>query len=137
MEDEPPLSRAEAQALLRYAEATYRATTASQRRIATAALALTCLFALITLVAGVQALRIRAGVDDVADRPLVEALGVQIADPRPFMERAQLRIEAVVLGVAAAGAGLITLLCLAVFAIARPPGGLRGLPKPRAGGPGP
>jgi hypothetical protein len=134
MDAEQPLTRPEADALLHYVEATYRAVTAPQRRVAMAALVLAALFGVLTLIGGVQWLRTRARIDDVADKPLVEALGVAIPDPRPAMERAQLRIQALVWGVAGVAAAMLGLLFSAVYAVARPPGGLRGpLRQPPAG----
>jgi hypothetical protein len=41
------------------------------------------------------------------------------------MERAQLRIQALVWGVAGVAAAMLGLLFSAVYAVARPPGGLR------------
>lgn len=129
MDPEQPLTRAEAQALLSYAEATYRSVTASQRRIAVVALALATVFGLLSLVSGSQWLQTRSSIDDVVDEPLVEGFGIQVPDPRPALERAQLRIQSLIWGVAAAASVALTLLFAAVYAIVRPIGGVRGSPN--------
>ena len=121
MDAEQPLTRTEARALLQYAEATYRSVTASQRRIAAAALALTVVFALLCLISGVQWLQTRSRVAAVVDAPLVEALGVEIADPRPALERMQLRVQALAWGGATGATGLLALLLGAIYLVARPP----------------
>ncbi len=125
--EEQPLSRAEAQALLQYAEATYRSVTTYRRRVAAAAVALMIVFGLVCVFAAAQWLSTRSRVDDVPDRALVEALGVEIPDPRPAVERGQLRLQSLLWGVVTGAAATMTLLSLAVYLMSRPPGGLRGI----------
>lgn len=116
---EQPLTRAEAQALLQYAEATYRSVTAYRRRIATAALAMALVFGLLFLLTAAQWLSTRARVDDVADVPLIEVVGVEVPDPRPALERAQLRIQSLLWGALAGASGAAATLFVAVYLIAR------------------
>ncbi len=121
MEPDQPLTRAEAQALLGYVELTYRAVTATQRRIAVAALTVAVVFGLLAATAGVQWATTRSAIDEVRDEPLVDVVGVQIPDPRPALERGQLRLQSLVWGVIAAAAAAVALLSLIVFLLARPP----------------
>ena len=93
--------------------------------MAGAALVLAGLFALLTLFSGFQWLDTKSQVADVADKPLVEALGVEIPDPRPAVERTMLRMQALVWGAATAGAATFTLLFSAVYLVARPDAALR------------
>ena len=133
--DDQPLTREEAQQLLARTEAIYRSVTGPRRRVATAALILAGLFGVLTLVSGVQWLQTRSQVEQVVDEPLVEALGVEIPDPRPAMERARLRIQALVWGVATAGAAAVMLLFAALHLVARPPAAVRALERDLASGP--
>lgn len=120
-EHQEALTRAEAQALLGYVEATYRSVTSSRRRIATALLAVAILFGLLCLVSAVQWASTRARIAAVEDAPLVEALGVEIPDPRPAIERGQLRLQALVWQLITIAAGAIALVFLALWALTRPP----------------
>jgi hypothetical protein len=119
--DDQPLTRTEAEALLRYAEATYRATTAWRRRLAAAAAVFAVLFGLLFLVSAAQWWITSASIDDVVDAPLVEALGVEVPDPRPALERAQLRIRALLWGLAACGTGSALLVFGGAYFVVRPP----------------
>ena len=123
MEPDQPLSRAEAQALLSYAELTYRSMTATRRRVAMAALTVALLFALIAVGGAVQWASTQSRLAAVEDAPLVEALGVEIPDPRPAIERGQLRLQALVWQVVTLTAGASALLFGALYLLARPPTG--------------
>lgn len=137
MEPDQPLSRAEAQALLAYVEATYRSVTATRRRIATAALAVAIVFGLLCAASAIQWAATRARIAAVDDTPLVEALGVEIPDPRPALERGQLRLQALVWQLASAGTGVVTLLFAALYALLRPSAAPpRPAADPRSGAPG-
>ena len=121
MEPDQSLTRAEAQALLQYVELTYRSVTATRRRVATAALAVAILFGLLCAISTVQWATTRSSIDAVADESLIEVVGVRIPDPRPALERTQLRLQALVWGLAASVTGAVTLLFLAVYGLARVP----------------
>ena len=115
-----PITRDEAHALLQYAEATYREVTSTRRRLARVALIVTAVFALLFVVTASQWLGTRNRVDDVRDAPLAGALGVEIPDPRPALERAQLRIQALLWGSLSAVSAVAALLSFAAHVIARP-----------------
>lgn len=121
MEPDQSLTRSEAQALLAYVEATYRSVTATRRRVAIGALAVAIVFGLLSLFSAVQWLTTRASIDDVADRPLVDVVGVEIPDPRPALERGQLRLQSMVWGFVSAGTGMVALLFGVLYLLARPP----------------
>ena len=107
--------------LLRYAELTYLAVTDQRRRLAVVALSVAALFGLVTLVGGFQSLSLRSRIATVEDTTLVDAMGVQIPDPRPAIQRTELRLMAFVWGVLAIAALVPTLLALLVYMVVRPP----------------
>ena len=134
METDEALTRADAQALLAYAQVTYAAVTEQRRRLATAFLAVALLFAALALLSGVKWAATVGQIDEVEDAALIDTLGVRVPDPRPAFERTELRIRAFGWGVVAAGAGLIALLAGGMFALVRPAGlppELRALPAAR------
>lgn len=120
MEPDQTLTRAEAQVLLAYAERTYRSVTDVRRRLSRVALIVAVLVSILFVIALLEWLSTRAAVDDVEDRPLVEALGVEIPDPRPAVERAQLRVQAAFWGFASLVTAAAALLFLAFWALTRP-----------------
>lgn len=121
MEAEEPLTRAEARALLAYADLTYRSVTSMRRKIAAMVLVLAVLFGLLCIVTAVQWAGDRSRLAAIEDRPLVDALGVQIPDPRPAFERGAVRVQMLVWGVTAAVSAVLTVLCLGVYWLVRPP----------------
>ena len=130
-EEKPAISDTER--LLRYADLTYRAVTDQRRRLAVVALSIAALFGLATLVGGFQSLSLRSRIATVEDAALVDAMGVQIPDPRPAIQRTELRLMAFVWSVVAIAALIPTLLALLTYVVVRPP------PPPRfdRAGPGP
>lgn len=109
---------------------TYRAATEQRRRLASFLTAVTLLFGLLGLAAGYQWLQIQERVAAVEDRPLVEALGLRVPDPRPAMERTALRVRGAVYGVAAIAAAVMALLALGLrllVAPSRPPPAVEAL----------
>lgn len=121
MEQDEALTRAEARALLAYADVTYRAVTSLRRRVATVALAVAVMFGVASIVSTVQWASTRSDVAAVADDPLVDVLGVQIPDPRPAIERAQLRVQMLLWGFGALATAAPALVSLAVYLIVRTP----------------
>lgn len=120
MDSDEPLTRADAEALLRYAHVTYSAVTEQRRRMSAMFLAIAVLFGAIALVCGVQWATTTAQINDVQDAALVDTLGVRVPDPRPAFERTELRIRAFGWAVVAAGSGLIALVAAGISALARP-----------------
>ena len=121
VEDEQALTRAEARALLAYADVTYRSVTSLRRRVATIALAVAVLFGVLCIVSTVQWAGDRARLARVTDEALVDVLGVQVPDPRPAIERGQIRVQILLWGFGAATSGAVTLLFLAIYCVLRPP----------------
>jgi type VI protein secretion system component VasF len=119
--DDDRLTKDDAERLLRYAELTFRAVTDQRRRLAIIALSIAALFGLVALFGGFQSLSLRSQIDDVEDATLVEAVGVEIPDPRPAIERTGLRLMAFVWGVLAIASLIPTLLALLTYAVIRPP----------------
>ena len=107
-------------ALLRYAEATYRAVTEQRRRQAAVALGVVLVFGLVTLIAGVQWISVRTQVDELPNDPLIEAFGVSIPDPRPAIERVELRIKAFVWGMVSITSLMLSLLAVGTYLMVRP-----------------
>jgi hypothetical protein len=120
VQSDEPLTSADAQALLRYAQVTYGAVTEQRRRLAIAFLAIAVLFGAVTLVCAVKWGTTAAQIDQVRDAALVDTLGVRVPDPRPAFERAELRMRAFGWAVVAAGSGLIALVAAGLFALVRP-----------------
>lgn len=88
------------------------------------------LFGVLMLVSGVQWLQTRSQIEQVVDEPIVEALGVEMPDPRPAVERARLRIQSLVWAVAMVAAAAFALLFAAIHLVARPDRTLRSLEQP-------
>ena len=122
MDTDEALTRADAEALLAYAQVTYAAVTEQRRRLAKAFLAVALLFAALALLSGVKWATTASQIDEVEDAALIDTLGVRVPDPRPAFERTELRIRAFGWGVVAAGTGLIALLAAGMFALVRPAG---------------
>ena len=119
--DEQRVGVDDTERLLRYAELTFRAVTDQRRRLAIIALSIAALFGLVTLFGGFQSLSLRSRIDAVEDATLVEAVGVEIPDPRPAIERTSLRLMAFVWGVLALASLIPTLLALLTYWVIRPP----------------
>lgn len=120
MDSDDPLTRADAQALLRYAQVTYGAVTEQRRRLSAAFLVLAVLFGVIALVCAVKWGSTRAQIEEVRDAALIDTLGVRVPDPRPAFERTELRIRAFGWAVFAAGSALVALVTAALYALVRP-----------------
>ena len=116
----PPGPTPEAEVLLRYAQATYTAVTEQRRRVATALLVVAAGFAALAVVCGVQWATTSAAVDDVEDAALVDTLGVRVPDPRPALERAELRLRAFGWAVLAGGALLVAVVSGGLYLLIRP-----------------
>ena len=117
-------------ALLRYAELTYRAVTEQRRRQAAVALGVAAVFGLMAVWSALQWQSTRSTIADVQDASMVDVMGLQVPDPRPMIERGELRLRAFVWGAAAAATAVLALLALGVYAVVRPapapaPGELR------------
>lgn len=121
MDAEEPLTRAEARVLLAYADLTYRSVTSVRRKIAVGALVLAVAFGLLCAVGASQWASDRSRLAAIEDRALVDALGVEVPDPRPAFERALLRVQMLFWGFIAAAAGGMTVLWLGVYWLVRPP----------------
>lgn len=116
-----PATSEQLEQLQRYAELTYRTLTGQRRRVAAAALVVALVFGLLALLAGVRWADTNRQAAAVQDATLVEGLGLSIPDPRPAVERAELRLRAVVLGIAAVACGGTSLLAVGVWALMHPP----------------
>ena len=121
MDAEEPLSRAEARALLAYADVTYRSVTSVRRKLARGAVVLAVVFGVGCAWATTQWAADRSRLDAIEDRPLVDVMGVQLPDPRPAIERSQVRVQVLFWGFVAVSAGGMTLLWLGVYWLIRPP----------------
>lgn len=115
-----PLASDDVDALLRYAELTYRSVTSFRRRVAVTALVLGVLLGLASAFCAMQWLTTRSTIAGVEDSALVEAFGVEIPDPRPAVERGQLRVEALLWAFAAGALATLALFFLGMWALARP-----------------
>lgn len=120
MDSDEPLTSADAEALLSYAQVTYRAVTEQRRRLSAAFLAIAVLFGAIALVCAVQWAGTAAQIDEVRDAALIDTLGVRVPDPRPAFERTELRMRAFGWAVVTVGAGLIALIAAGFYALVRP-----------------
>lgn len=114
------MSRGDAEVLLRYSQAIFRAVTEQRRRQATAALIVAVLFGLISLWSLAQWVTTRNAVAEVPDDPLIEVVGVGIPDPRPALQRGELRLRAFVWGAAAVASGTMLLLGALAYFLVRP-----------------
>ena len=137
MAEEQPLTRREAEALLVYAEATHRTVTGFRRRIAAVGVVVAVTFGAISGWALLQWGSTRTQIAAVPDDPLIEGLGIRIPDPRPAVQRGELRVRSLLWAVVALGSGVVALLGLGLFLLVRPaplPPGLRDRPvtAPRA-----
>ena len=121
MDIDEPLTQAQGQALLEYAQLTYEAMTAYRRRVAAVALVMATIVGLLCVFSATQWLSTRSRVADVPDEALIEAMGVRIPDPRPAMERVQLRVIAALWAFVTGTTAFVALLFLGVYAFVRPP----------------
>ena len=115
-----PITQSQAADLLRYAQLTYRAVTEQRRRIALITLVVACVFGAITLWAGSNWLSAKSAIDDVEDASIVDVMGVQIPDPRPALERGELRVRAFGWGVIGGTSLVLALLASGVYLFVRP-----------------
>lgn len=107
--------------LLRYAELTYQVVAGQRRRQAWTRLLVALVLGALAVVAGLRWADAREQARGVEDEALVEALGVSIPDPRPAIQRAELRVRAFFYGWAAVSCGSLALLSVAAWAAVRPP----------------
>jgi hypothetical protein len=114
------LSRPQRARLPRYAEATYLAVTQQGRRQAAVALGVVLVFGIVTLVAGMRWAALRTEITELPDDPLIEAFGVRIPDPRPAIERTELRIRAFAWGMVAMTSLVLSLLAFGIYLLVRP-----------------
>ena len=121
MDADEPLTRAEGKVLLEYAHLTYDAVTSYRRRLARIALGMAAIVGVLCIFSATQWLSTSNRVSEVGDETLVEAMGVQIPDPRPALERGQLRVIATLWEFVTIASGVITVMFLAAYALARPP----------------
>ena len=121
MDAEETLTRAEARALLAYADLTYRSVTSMRRKIAGGVLVLAALFAVLCAGTAMQWADDRSRLAAIEDRTLLDALGVEVPDPRPAFERGQVRVQMFLWAFVAAVCGALSALCLAVYWLVRPP----------------
>lgn len=121
MDADEPLTRAQGQALLEYAHLTYEAVTSYRRRVAKVALGMAAVVGVLCIFSASQWLSANNRLSEVPDEALIDALGVQIPDPRPGLERVQLRVIATLWEFVTVASGVITLMFVAAYALARPP----------------
>ena len=130
MDTDEPLTHAQAEAILEYAQLTYTAVTSWRRRLASVALIMATVVGLMCAFSATRWLSTRSELADIPDEALIDVMGVEIPDPRPALERAQLRVVSLLWGFGAGLTGAITLLFLALHALARPPAGPGGRRRP-------
>ena len=94
MDAQEPLTREQGRALLEYAQLTYEAVTSYRRRVARVALAMAAIVGVMCIFSATQWLSTSNRVSEVTDETLVDTMGVRIPDPRPALERGQLRVIA-------------------------------------------
>jgi len=104
-----------------YAFLAYQAVTATRRRSARVAAAVAVLFAVMSLWGLARQADLRRQAAAVEDAALVEALGVRIPDPRPDIERLELRVRATAYGVVALVAALPAAAAALLWLLLRPP----------------
>ena len=114
------ITQSQATDLLRYAQLTYRAVTEQRRRIALIALVIACVFGVIALWAGSNWLGATSAIDEVEDASIVDVMGVQIPDPRPALERGELRLKAFGWGIVGGTSLLFALLAFGIYLLVRP-----------------
>lgn len=121
MDGDAPMTQAQGQALVEYAQLTYTAVTSWRRRMAAAALAMAIVVGAMCAFSATQWLSTRDRIAAVPDSALIEGFGVSIPDPRPGLERTQLRVVSLLWGFASGVTGGLALLFLVIYALARPP----------------
>jgi hypothetical protein len=110
------------QLLLALTAANLRSSREQRRRIGAFVLAFAALCAAVALLfAGLWVATDRRA-DAISDRPLVriDALNVEIPDPRPSLERGTLRLRALVYGVAALASAGVGLVAAVLWVLIRP-----------------
>lgn len=101
----------------------YHVVTTGQRRAVWLLAVVAALFAVVALWSTGRYVELRKQVDTVKDSALVERFGVRIPDPRPAIERAELRMRATAFGGLAVVAGLVTVGMAVAALLVRPPSG--------------
>lgn len=99
----------------------YQAVTAGQRRAATLLAVVAVLFGVVALWSVGRYAALREQVDAVEDAALVDQFGVRIPDPRPAIERAELRVRSTAFGSLAVVAGLMAAGAAVGALLVRPP----------------
>jgi hypothetical protein len=101
----------------------YRLVTSWQRRVAWVLAIVTLLFAAACLWSALRAVELNGQAAAVEDVALVDRFGIRIPDPRPAIERAELRVRATAYSGLAIGTGLAASVTLLGVLLVRPPGG--------------
>jgi hypothetical protein len=111
----------------------YYAVTTGQRRVAWLLMVVAVLFGVVAIWSAGRYVRLQEQVDAVKDSALVERFGVRIPDPRPAIERVELRMRATAFGGLAVVAGLVAAGVAIGALLVRPPRGSRAPPDGGAG----
>jgi Short C-terminal domain len=118
----------------------YQAVTVGQRRAVWLLVVVAALFGAMALWSVGRYADLRGQIDAVKDSALVDRFGVRIPDPRPTIERAELRLRATAFGGLAVVSGLVTVGATVSALLVRPPKDLRApkassttVSRPRAG----
>lgn len=101
----------------------YQAVTAGQRRAATLLAVVAVLFGVVALWSVSRYTALKEQVDAVEDAALVDRFGLRIPDPRPAIERAELRVRATAFGGLAVVVGLVAAGAAVGALLVRPPKG--------------
>ena len=101
----------------------YHVVTTGQRRAVWLLAVVAALFAVVALWSTGRYVELRNEAATVKDSALVERFGVRIPDPRPAIERAELRMRASAFGAFAIVAGLVTVGMAVAALLVRPPSG--------------
>lgn len=116
-----PATQSQATDLLRYAQLNYRAATDLRRRMSLVALAVVVVFGLLALWGAMNWLSATAAADAVEDEAIVDVMGVRIPDPRPALERGELRVRAFGWSLIGGFSALMSLLAAGIYWLVRPP----------------
>ena len=112
----PPVSQGPDGALL-----LYRVVTTWQRRAAWVLAVVALSFGAVCAWSTLRTLDLRAQADAVEDVTLAQGFGIRIPDPRPTIERAELRVRSTAHGGLAAVTGLVAATALSGALLIRPP----------------
>lgn len=99
----------------------YHVATTGQRRAAWLLAFIAVLFGVVALWSLSRYAELQQQINTVQDSALVERFGVRIPDPRPAIERAELRVRATAFGGLAVVTGLVTVGAVIGALLIRPP----------------